>query len=308
MRQILAAGALALCMTALAPAQESAPPRVFHVNVRLVNVFVNATDSHGVPVPGLTRDDFQISEDGIPQQIKLFEKQSEQPLNIVLAIDTSGSVRKDWQQETAAASRFLRSLVRPVDSVDLMEFSTHIREVVPFTNNVKAIENGLKELHGGYATAMYQAVEMASQKLQGREGRKILVIISDGGNTAHGANYQDAFRAAINAEASIYSLIDVPVEASAGRELGGEHALITLAEDTGGKFYYGGDPQKLEASFRQLSEDLRTQYLLGYYAQPRPAADDFRQITVTLKHRDPNAVVNLRYRPGYYASQPASDE
>lgn len=277
-----------------------------HVNVRLINVYVNATDEHGAPVANLTRDDFKISEDGIPQQVRIFEKQSEQPLNIVLAIDTSGSVRKDWQQESAAAVRFLRSLVRPVDKVELFEFSTHVREAVPFTSNVKAIESGLKDLQPGYATAMYDAIELAARNLAGMQGRKIIVVISDGGNTTRGTTYQQAYRAAVRAEASIYSIIDVPVEASAGRELGGEHALITLSEDSGGKFYYGGE-DKLDAAFRQLSEDLRTQYLIGYYARARPAADDFRRIAVTLAHPNPAQPVNLRYRPGYYASQPASD-
>jgi len=298
--------ALLLLGAGLAQAQQQVP--TFRVNVRLVNVYVNATDAAGAPVANLTRDDFRVSEDNVAQEIKIFEKQSEQPLNIVLAVDTSGSVRKDWQPEIAAATRFLHGLMRPVDKVALMEFSTHVREVVPFTNNPKLLAAGLKDLRGGYATAMYQTVQLASQDLRGMAGRKIIVVISDGGDTTHGTTYQDAFRAAIGAEASVYSIIDVPVEASAGRELGGEHALITLAEDTGGKFYYAGDPDKLEAAFRQLSSDLRTQYLIGYYAPERPAADEFRRIAITVK---PGAAasgqINLRYRPGYYAPHSASE-
>ena len=284
-------------------AQENGPP-VIRVNVKLVNVYVNATDSKGAPVPNLKRDDFSLTEDGVPQTIKVFEKESEQPLSIVLAIDTSGSVRKDWHEELAAASRFLKTLVRPVDKVELLEFSTHVRQVVPFTNKVKQIDSGLKDLKADYATALYEAVETAAGNLRPFEGRKIIVIVSDGGNTARGTTYDDAFRAVIGAEASIYSLIDVPVEASAGRELGGEHALITLAEDTGGKFYYGGDPQKLEESFRQLSDDLRTQYLLGYYPVKREGAEEFRHIGVSMRHTSDAGPVILRYRPGYLASQP----
>lgn len=294
----------ALSIGNVAAAQESTAPPVYRVNVRLVNVFVNATDTKGAPVANLTRNDFLLTEDGVPQQIKVFEKQSEQPLSIVLAVDTSGSVRKDWQQVLASASHFLHTLVRPVDKVELLEFSTHVREVVPFTNKVKAVDSGLKELREGYATALYEVVQTAAENLRPFEGRKIIVVVSDGGNTSKGVSYADAFRAAIGAEASIYSLIDVPVEASAGRDLGGEHALITLSEDTGGKFYYGSDPQKLEASFRQLSDDLRTQYLLGYYPVKRPGADDFRRIGVSLTHRDSADQVVMRYRPGYYASQP----
>jgi Ca-activated chloride channel family protein len=285
--------------------QDAEPPTI-RVNVKLVNVFVNATDSKGVPVPNLTRDDFSLTEDGVPQQIKVFEKQSEQPLSIVLAVDTSGSVRKDWHEEMASASRFLHTLVRPVDKVELLEFSTHVRQVVPFTNKVKAVDAGMKDLKADYATALYEAVETAAENLRQFEGRKIIVIVSDGGNTTKGTTYDDAFRAAISAEASVYSLIDVPVEASAGRELGGEHAMITLAEDTGGKFYYGGNPEQLEASFKQLSDDLRTQYLLGYYPVKRAGAEDFRHIGVTLVHTGNTTPTLLRYRPGYFASQPVT--
>ncbi len=298
--------------------QEAAP--TLRVNVRLVNVFVNATDANGAPVAGLLRENFRLTEDGRPQRIAVFEKQSDKPLSIVLAVDTSGSVRKDWEQEMSAAVHFLRSLVRPVDQVELLEFSTHVRQMVPFTNNVKKIDGGLKDMRPGFATAMYDVVIQAARDLKTQPGRKIIVIVSDGGNTVHGPTYEQAFRAAVDAEASVYSLIDVPVEASAGRELGGEHAMITLSEDTGGKFYYAGDPQKLEAAFKQLSDDLRTQYLLAYYPQSQAGAD-FRRIAVTLRAvaggaGGPTAGagveskstampgVVLRYRPGYYPAQP----
>jgi Ca-activated chloride channel family protein len=296
--------------------QETQPPApTLRVNVRLVNVYVNATDANGAPVAGLLKENFHLSEDGHPQKIAVFEKQSDKPLSIVLAVDTSGSVRKDWEAEMSAALHFLRSLVRPVDQVELLEFSTHVRQMVPFTNNVKKIDSGLKDMRPGYATALYDVVIQAASDLKNQQGRKIIVVISDGGNTVHGPTYEQAFRAAVDAEASVYSLIDVPVEASAGRELGGEHAMITLSEDTGGKFYYAGDPEKLEAAFRQLSDDLRTQYLLAYYPQARLGAD-FRRIGVTVSAVAANAGASadtkpkempgvvLRYRPGYYPAQP----
>jgi Ca-activated chloride channel homolog len=93
-----------------------------NVNVRLVNVFVNVTDDKGAPIPGLTRDDFLLSEDDRAQKIAVFERQSELPLEIVLAIDTSGSVHKDLSVEQEAAKHFVHSLLRPVDHLDLMEF------------------------------------------------------------------------------------------------------------------------------------------------------------------------------------------
>jgi Ca-activated chloride channel family protein len=129
-------------------AVKAAPPTI-SVNVRLVNVFVNVTDDKGAPVPGLTRDEFLLSEDDHPQKIAVFERQSELPLEIVLAIDTSGSVHKDLGLEQDAARHFVHSLLRPVDHLDLMEFADNVREVVFFTNNPGRIDRGLNDMGRG---------------------------------------------------------------------------------------------------------------------------------------------------------------
>jgi Ca-activated chloride channel homolog len=267
------------------------------VNVRLVNVFVNVTDDKGAPVPGLTRDDFLLFEDGHAQKIAVFERQSELPLEIVLAIDTSGSVHKDMDVEQEAAKHFVRSLLRPVDHLDLMEFADNVREVVYFTNNAGRVDRGLNSMQRGAATALYSGVYLASQVLTSRSGRKVLVIISDGGNTVKGTTYDMALEEALRGEVMVYPIIDVPVAASAGRDLAGEHALITLAQQTGGKYYYA-DASSLDKTFAQLSEDLRTQYLLGYYPSNRTGTD-FRSISVKL--RSPGTAGDvIRNRPGYY--------
>lgn len=270
------------------------------VDVRLVNVFVNVTDANGAPVGGLTRDDFTLSEDGSPQKIAVFERQSGMPLSIVLAIDTSGSVRKDMSIEMRAAHDFVHSLLRPVDQLDLIDFSSDVREVTPFTNNVRRIDNGLASLRGGPATALYDAIFLASQNLAGRSGRKVLVLISDGENTVKGVDYPRALEQAVRSEVMVYSIIDVPIEADAGRNTGGEHAMITLSQDTGGKYYYA-DASRLEKAFQQVSEDLRTQYLLGYYPGHRKNAPEFRTISVQLKDQPPGGPYSLRHRTGYYA-------
>jgi Ca-activated chloride channel family protein len=218
--------AFSLCGFAQAP--------TISVNVRLVNVFVNVTDNKGAPVPGLTRDDFVLSEDEHSQKIAVFERQSELPLEIVLAIDTSGSVHKDLGLEQEAARHFVRSLLRPVDHLDLMEFADNVREVVFFTNNAGRIDRGLNDMGRGAATALYSGVYLASQSLAPRFGRKVLVIISDGGNTVKGTTYDMALEQALRGEVMVYPIIDVPIYASAGRDLAGEHALITLAQETGG--------------------------------------------------------------------------
>jgi Ca-activated chloride channel homolog len=295
---------LLLCLVAgPVGAQDSAPPTpTIRVNVHLVNIFVNVTDANGAVVGALSREDFSLSEDHIPQKIAVFERQSEMPLSILLAIDTSGSVHKDLPIEQRAAHRFAHALIRPVDQIGLFEFSSDVREVVPFTNQVNRIDRGLESLHLGAATALYDAIFLASQSLSGKRGRKVLILISDGGNTVNGIDYAKALEQALQSEVMVYSIIDVPIAASAGRDLGGEHAMITLSEETGGKYYYADGPD-VEKAFDQISADLRTQYLLGYYPSNRAADPGFRRIEVTVKQSD-GPTYNVRHRAGYYASNP----
>ncbi|HZU10340.1 MAG TPA: VWA domain-containing protein [Pseudacidobacterium sp.] len=277
---------------------QNIPP--IRVDVRLVNVFVNVTDANGSPVGGLTKDDFTIAEDGHPQKIAVFEKQANMPLSIVLAIDTSGSVNKDLSVEKRAAHNFVHSLLRAQDNLDLIEFSDDVREVVPFTNRLSRIDSGIENLRPGPATALYDAVYLSAQNLANRPGRKVLVLISDGGNTVKGVDYADALEQAVRSETMVYSIIDVPIEADAGRDTGGEHAMITLSQETGGKYFYA-DAAHLADAFQKVSDDLRTQYLLAYYPEHRRTDSDFRTITVTVR-QPPTAHYTVRHRTGYYAS------
>jgi len=270
-----------------------------HMDVRLVNVFVNVTDTTGAIVGGLTREDFALAEDGRPQEIAVFERQSELPLNLTLAIDTSGSVHKDLVLEQDAARRFVRAMMRPQDQMSLLEFATEVRELTPFTNKVGQIERGLERLHSDFATALYDAVSLGAQRLGRKDGRKVLVLVSDGGDTAKSTTYAQALEQALRNEVMIYSIIDVPIEASAGRDIGGEHALITLAEQTGGKSFYASEGG-LDKAFARVSDDLRTQYLLAYYPHHEEPGLNFHRLRVTIP-RAANDSFNIRYRTGYYA-------
>ena len=268
-----------------------------------MNVFLNVTDPAGAPVGGLAQEDFALSEDGVPQKIAFFERETDMPLSIVLAIDTSGSVRKDLDIERHAAHDFIHALLRPVDRLDLIDFNSDVREVVPYTADVRRIDSGLDNLSTGPATALYDAIYLSAQSLATRRGRKVLLLISDGGNTVKGVNYPEALDQAIRAEAMVYSLIDLPILNDAGRDTGGEHALMTLSEQTGGKYYYAefGD---ITRAFQKVSEDLRTQYLIGYYPVQRRTESDFRRIQVSVKPgvAPQSSSWTLRYRPGYYAT------
>jgi Ca-activated chloride channel family protein len=268
-------------------------------------VALNVTDAAGAPVPGLTAEDFTVTEDGRPQKIAVFERESSTPLEIVLAIDTSESVFTDEKLEKDAAKSFVRSLVRPQDRVDLMDFSDRVDEVVAFTNDAKAIESGLGHLIRGDATALYDAIYLASERLATQPAaggaRRVIVVISDGENTTHHGSYDAALEQAERAGAMVYALIIVPVEADAGRNTGGEHALIQMSRDTGGKFYYVEDRQDLAPAFQHVSDDLRTQYTLGYYA-PAQGVDfsGLRQIRIALKDPALAQRYTLRYRTAYY--------
>ena len=306
--------AAALCSLAQKPApvtrQEPGgrSTQTIQVESRLVSVALNAVDEQGAPVGGLTRDDFEVSEDGKPQKIAVFEKESSTPLSIVLAMDASESVLSDRGLEREAAKKFLRGLVRSQDRVDLMAFSDAVDEIVPFTNDVHEVESGVGRIERGSSTSLYDAIYLASQRLGQAPAvageRRVVVLITDGENTVSHGNYGAALEQAQRAGAMIYSLIIVPVAADAGRNEGGEHALIQMAHDTGGKFYYVEDKHDLQPAFAHVSEDLRTQYTIGYYAPQKGAdASGLRQIRVQLKDPALRGRYALRYRTSYYGKK-----
>lgn len=303
------AAALVLALLLFLPLRAQENPPTFHVNVKLVNVYVTVTDQMGAPIGNLTKDDFSITEDGVPQTIKVFSKESQLPISIVLAVDTSSSTRKDIRLELEAARRFLHSIVRPQDALALYAFATDVSEMTPFTANLHKIDTAINSVQVGGATSLYDAIYLGAKALMKREGRKVLVLITDGGDTASSVDYKEALRAAQQSEALMYSLIDVPVEASAGRNTGGEHALIQMSHDTGGKYYYVSNVGQLENAFQQISDELRTQYLLAYYPVERRAASDFREINVIAhphdeaKGGDESEKLVVRARKGYYTSK-----
>jgi Ca-activated chloride channel homolog len=273
------------------------------VNVKLVNVYTTVVDQHGAPVGNLTQNDFKVLEDDNPEKIAVFQKESELPLSIVIAIDASGSTKKDLHLETDSARRFAHDILRSQDALSVYAFSEDIDQIVPFTSDIKRIDRGIGEITPGSATALYDTVYLASRELMKRQGRKVMVLITDGGDTYSKIDYQDAMRAATQSEVLLYSIIVMPVEQSAGRDTGGEHALIQFSKDTGGKHYYAKDLSQLDVAFHQISDELRTQYLIGYYPSRRLASTDFRKIDVELAPSVPNAdTLQVRHRAGYYTS------
>jgi Ca-activated chloride channel family protein len=286
------------------PVERGQVPTI-RVQTRLVNVAVNVVDKTGAPVGGLQKDDFEITEDGKVQKIAYFERESSTPLSIVLAIDASESVLRNESLEKNAAKRFVNTLLREQDELDLMDFSDTVREIVPFTNQKKKIEAGLNDIQHGAETALFDAVYLAADRLSQTKNdagrRRVLVLITDGADTAKRSRYGQALEEAQRAGAMIYSIIIVPIWADAGRNTGGEHALVQMSNDTGGKYFYVEDKRDLEPAFARVSDDLRTQYVIGYYAPQRSTDTSFRAVRVRIKDPELRGKYELRHRNGYYA-------
>ena len=271
------------------------------VDVNLINVFVTVTDASGAPVGGLTKENFALKEDDRDQIIKVFDKESALPLSIALAIDTSLSTRHDLPLEQASAKRFAHDILRPIDALLVYSFSEFVHPAaMGYTSDLKRIDDNIDHVRVGAATALYDAIYVASRDLDQRKGRKVIVLITDGGDTASKFDYKEAVRAAEEAEAIVYSIIVVPIEASAGREIGGEHALIQLSEDTGGKYYYATSMTQLDEAFHKISDELRTQYLLAYYPSQHTSWSEFRRIEVKIAGVPDAAAYKVRHRAGYY--------
>lgn len=272
-----------------------------NVKVKLVNVFTTVTDEHGAPVGGLQKENFQIFEDGKPQKIAVFDRESAIPLSILLAIDTSLSTRKDLPLELASARKFAHDILRPVDGLSVYEFNENVNEVTAFTSNLKHIDHAIEHLQVGAATALYDAIYLGSEALDKRQGRKVMVVITDGGDTVSQVTYKEAVRRAQEAEAVLYSIIVVPIEANAGRDTGGEHALMQLSDDTGGRYFYASSMSQLDQAFQQISEELRTEYLLAYYPEAHRSDSDFHRIDVKVLNT-PQISLTVRHRTGYFLS------
>jgi Ca-activated chloride channel family protein len=266
------------------------------VRVQLVNILATVRDHIGTLAPDLTKDDFILLDEGQPQEIKFFDRQAGTPLAITMLVDSSGSTAKDLKFEQDSAAKFLHALVRKQDRVALYSFNQDVDEIRSFTNDPVSLERGLREIHPAGGTSLYDAIFLASNELRRQQSRRVIILVTDGDDTTSRINYHQALHAAQDADIAIYSVIVVPILSEAGRDIGGEHALITLSGDTGGRAYQPRVATELDPAFADLARELRTQYLLGFYAQPMRDAKDFRHLEVKCK----NPTFTVQARKGYY--------
>lgn len=268
------------------------------VDVNLTVLFATVTNTVGIIDRTLTRDDFEIRENGKTQEIAFFSRESELPLRVALLVDTSLSTARDLKFEEDAAVRFFRAVLRPQDGAALFDFSYDVSQISSYTNDVEALSRAIRRLEPASGTSLFDAILLASETLRQKKQKKVIVIVSDGADTTSRVDYHAAHRAADQAQAIIYSIIIVPIKNDAGRSLGGEHALITLAEETGGKAFLPNSVGELDGIYKRISDELRSQYTLGYYSTVSAPSNELREISLTT--RPPRLVV--RTRRGYFST------
>ena len=284
----------------------AARAQTIKVDVKLVRLLVSVKDARGELVGSLEKPDFSVYDLGVKQDIAVFEHHTEVPLSVSLLIDTSGSTSTNLRYEITSVEKFLRALLRegnPGDAASLYAFNDEVTKLNSFTRREQRLIDSLKDLRGKAGTSLYDAVHLASRDLAGRNGRHVIVAVSDGGDTTSIKKYADAFESAQNADAIIYPILVIPITNDAGRNLGGERALDTLASGTGGRVFQPMGAGELDEAFTQILRDLRTQYLVAYYPRNLPAeAPRFHLVRVELSRKDLRATT----RTGYYGDAPAS--
>ena len=296
-KRCLGSGFLAAWLSAGVLFAQQTP--VYRSDVNLVRVIATVKNHAGEVVGVLQKTDFEVFDNGVRQDIAHFERQTEQPLSIALLLDVSGSTAKDLKYEIDSATKFLRALLaegNPEDAVALYTFNYAVTLQQSFTHNYRALENKFKGLRGEAGTALFDAIYYAGQELESREGRKVIVVVTDGGDTTH-SMLDDALREAQLADAVIYPVVVVPITNDAGRNIGGEHTLQFMAERTGGKPFFPTLGAQLDKAFADIITELRTQYLLGFYPHNVPLTKNrYHTLEVRVKAAD----LRVSARNGYY--------
>jgi len=273
---------------------------VLRVDVRLVRLLATVKDQNGRLVGSLEKADFSVTDCGVPQEIAVFERHTEQPLSIALMIDISGSTAKDLKYEVESASRFLKALTREGNNGDALSLYTFNHDVTMqsgYTRSQRRIQRALKDLRPEGGTSLYDALLLVAEPLSDRNGRRVIVVVTDGGDTTSVRSYHDALRAVHQADAVIYSIVVVPIVNDAGRNVGGENALTQLGKSTGGRAFFPTVGPQLDQAFADILRDLRTQYLLAYYPKGLPdPAPRFRPVRI--ETQAPN--LRVLARDGYY--------
>ena len=288
--------AAALRASSTVPAQDSQqrPPIIIGAEVEVVSVPVLVFDKAGNFVSGLKKEDFQIYEDGVLQEITYLATgtgDDKIPLSIALTLDTSGSMQPSIAFLKEAATYFTGKL-ELTDQALVVSFNESVKSSSDFTDDTDRLDsfiNGLR-VYGG--TALYDSVMYSLDRLRDRPGRKALILLSDGDDTASAADKSQTVALARSLEVAIYAVGIQGFDTPRG-------FLKGLAEDTGGAYFFPNKTNELIKVFEAISKDLKNNYLVAY--SPKRAADNtYRKIEVRIINRPE---VKVRVRPGYMAAK-----
>jgi len=274
-------------------------PPVFTVDVASVDVLFTVTDKKGRAVRNLKQEQVKVFEDDNPQTITTFSSEANLPLTIALLIDVSGSVRDKLKFEREAAERFFESaLARGKDRALAITFDTRIELIQDYTDDPAQLARSMKRIRAGGGTAFYDAVQVAvNRKLRDQEGRRILVVITDGDDTASRSTIADALTAAQRNDVIIYVISTNSTGFWGDKNWNGDDLLKKLAEPTGGRVFSPAKASDLGSNFKDIAQELRLQYALSY-SPTNPARDGaYRQIRI----ESPDKKHVVRARAGYYA-------
>src|SRR5580658_4132215 len=296
------------------------------VNVEVVQLFFNVKDKHGALIPSLTKDNFDLFEDGKPQTIKYFKAESDLPLTIGMLIDSSGSQMRVLDMEKEVGGSFLESTLRPKDEAFVISFDVDITLLQDFTNSVSRLRHALNEARintggvgcsggpigpqgpipcsstGQRGTALYDAVYLASHDEFSHEvGRKAMILLTDGQDEGSRLKIKDAIEAAQKADAICYVLLiaDRGFYGLGSFGYSGDSEMKKLTEETGGRVINVGNKiDKLRDAFDQISQELRSQYNIGYVPTNATRDGSFRKVEIKPKKGD----YKVQARSGYYAT------
>jgi VWFA-related protein len=313
----LAALLIAAALLAQTRPAEDLPPAI-SVDVDVVSVLATVRDRKGGLIPSLGKPDFTILEDGKPQQIKYFTRETDLPLTLGLLVDVSGSQRHLIEIERRAASAFFASVLRKKDMAFLLSFGEEAELLQDYTNSSRLLNEGLNRLrvssgvsgiHPGpvptvgqpRGTVMFDAVYLAAaEKLKSEVGRKALVLITDGVDQGSRLTRARAIEAAQRSDAVIYSIYYSDPRAYGGGfgfgGGGGEGDLRKMSEETGGRVFKVDRRNSLDDVFRQLQDEMRSQYSIGYTPSNDRKDGNYRQLEIRVANKD----YKVQARKGYY--------
>jgi len=287
------------------------------VDVDVVSILTSVRDKRGALIPNLEKQDFTILEDGKVQPIKYFTKETDLPLTIGLLVDVSGSQANLIDIERNAASQFFREVLRKKDLAFLISFGEETELLQDYTGSPRLLTDGLSQLrpssgvsgiHPGpvptisqpRGTVLYDAVYLAAnEKLKSEVGRKVIVLITDGVDMGSRLTRNNAIEAAQKSDAVIYSIeySDPRAYGPFGGGGGGDGELHKMSDETGGRVYKVDRKHSLEMVFKELQEEMRSQYSIAYTPTNEVKDGGYRHLEVRLANKD----LKAQARKGYYA-------